>query len=120
MNIQKLMKQAQQMQEKLLQEQGALELEVSVGGGMVTIKMNGLKQLLEVQIDPEVLDPDDPELYHRRKTDKVLGHVNDISYILANNIIAFFVLYMLLFIIGAMVLGLLGLDFMSAAPRPYN
>ena len=60
MNIQKLMKQAQQMQEKLLQEQGALELEVSVGGGMVTLKMNGLKQLLEVKIDPEVLDPEDP------------------------------------------------------------
>jgi DNA-binding YbaB/EbfC family protein len=60
MNIQKLMKQAQQMQEKLVQEQGALELEVSVGGGMVTIKMNGLKQLLDVTIDPEVLDPEDP------------------------------------------------------------
>lgn len=60
MNIQKLMKQAQQMQEKLLLEQGALELEVSVGGGMVTIKMNGLKQLLDVKIDPEVLDPEDP------------------------------------------------------------
>ena len=60
MNIQKLMKQAQEMQEKLLQEQGALELEVSVGGGMVTIKMNGLKQLLDVKIDPEVLDPEDP------------------------------------------------------------
>jgi len=60
MNIQKLMKQAQQMQEKLLQEQGALELDVSVGGGMVTIRMNGLKQLLDVKIDPEVLDPEDP------------------------------------------------------------
>ena len=60
MNIQKLMKQAQQMQEKLLLEQGALELEVSVGGGMVTIRMNGLKQLLDVKIDPEVLDPEDP------------------------------------------------------------
>lgn len=60
MNIQKLMKQAQQMQEKLVEEQGALELEVSVGGGMVTVKMNGLKQLLDVTIDPEVLDPEDP------------------------------------------------------------
>lgn len=60
MNIQKLMKQAQQMQEKLLEEQGALELDVSVGGGMVTIRMNGLKQLLDVKIDPEVLDPEDP------------------------------------------------------------
>ena len=62
MNIQKLMKQAQQMQEKLLQEQGNLELEVSVGGGMVTVKMNGLKQLLDVQIDREVVDPEDPAM----------------------------------------------------------
>jgi hypothetical protein len=62
MNIQKLMKQAQQMQEKLLQEQGTLELEVSVGGGMVTVKMNGLKQLLAVQIDREVVDPEDPRM----------------------------------------------------------
>jgi len=62
MNIQKLMKQAQEMQEKLLREQGALELEVSVGGGMVTVKMNGLKQLLAVQIDAEVVDPEDPAM----------------------------------------------------------
>jgi DNA-binding YbaB/EbfC family protein len=56
------MKQAQQMQEKLMQEQGTLELEVSVGGGMVTVKMNGLKQLLDVQIDREVVDPEDPAM----------------------------------------------------------
>jgi len=62
MNIQKLMKQAQQMQEKLMREQGELELEVSVGGGMVTVKMNGLKQLLGVQIDREVVDPEDPAM----------------------------------------------------------
>ena len=41
MNIQKLMKQAQQMQERLMREQTDLELEVSVGGGMVTVRMNG-------------------------------------------------------------------------------
>ena len=62
MNIQKLMKQAQQMQEKLMREQGSLELEVGVGGGMVTVKMNGLKQLTEVRIDGEVMDPDDPAM----------------------------------------------------------
>ena len=62
MNIQKLMKQAQQMQEKLMREQGNLELEVSVGGGMVVVKMNGLKQLLDVQIDREVVDPEDPSM----------------------------------------------------------
>lgn len=62
MNIQKLMKQAQEMQEKLVREQGSLELEVSVGGGMVTVKMNGLKQLLDVQLDREVVDPEDPAM----------------------------------------------------------
>lgn len=62
MNIQKLMKQAQQMQEKLLREQEALETDVSVGGGMVSIRMNGLKQLLSVQIDPEVVDPADTDM----------------------------------------------------------
>ena len=60
MNIQKLMKQAQQMQEKLQEEQGALTVEASVGGGMVTVTMNGHKQLVGARIDPEVLDPDDP------------------------------------------------------------
>lgn len=62
MNIQKLMKQAQEMQDKLLKEQGNLELEVGVGGGMVTVKVNGLKQVLDVQIDPEVMDPEDPAM----------------------------------------------------------
>lgn len=62
MNIQKLMKQAQQMQEKLQEEQGALTVEASVGGGMVTVTMNGHKQLVAAQIDPEVLDPEDPAM----------------------------------------------------------
>ena len=73
MNIQKLMKQAQQMQEKLLQEQGALEMEVSVGGGLVTVKMNGLKQLVDVRIDPEVMDPEDPGMVG----DLILAAVNE-------------------------------------------
>lgn len=73
MNIQKLMKQAQQMQEKLLQEQGDMVVEASVGGGMVTVKMNGLKQLLEVKIDSEVVDPDDPAML----ADLFLAAVNE-------------------------------------------
>lgn len=73
MNIQKLMKQAQQMQEKLLREQGDLVVEASVGGGMVAVKMNGLKQLLGVSIDSEVLDPDDPAMV----SDLVIAAVNE-------------------------------------------
>lgn len=73
MNIQKLMKQAQQMQEKLLREQGDLVVEANVGGGMVSVKMNGHKQLLGVTIDPEVLDPDDPSMI----SDLVIAAVNE-------------------------------------------
>ena len=51
----------------------ALELDVSVGGGMVTLRMNGLKQLLDVKIDPEVLDPEDPGMI----ADLILAAVNE-------------------------------------------
>ena len=73
MNIQKLMKHAQQMQEKLQREQGDTVVEAIVGGGMVTVKMNGHKQLVAVSIDPEVLDPDDPGMV----SDLVIAAVNE-------------------------------------------
>ena len=60
MNIQKLMRQAQQMQEKMQRELAELVVESSAGGGMVTVKMSGHKNLLGITIDPEVLDPADP------------------------------------------------------------
>jgi DNA-binding YbaB/EbfC family protein len=62
MNLQKLMKQAQQMQEKMQRELAELEIEAAVGGGMVAVKMNGLKDLIAVHIDPEVLDSKDPAM----------------------------------------------------------
>ena len=62
MNIQKMMKQAAQMQEQLQRELAALEVEAAAGGGMVTVRMNGHKQLLAVTIEREVLDPADPEM----------------------------------------------------------
>ena len=49
-----LMKQAQQMQEKMAQEIAQIRVEASAGGGMVTVKMDGNKNLLGVKIDPEV------------------------------------------------------------------
>jgi DNA-binding YbaB/EbfC family protein len=73
MNIQKLMKQAQQMQEKLQREQGDIVVEAIVGGGMVSVKMSGHKQLIGVSIDPEVLDPDDPGMV----SDLVIAAVNE-------------------------------------------
>ena len=62
MDLQKLMKQAQQMQEKLQQELAGLVVDASSGGGMVAVKMNGHKQLLAATIDPEVIDPEDPDM----------------------------------------------------------
>jgi DNA-binding YbaB/EbfC family protein len=53
-NMQQMMRQAQQMQEKLQQEIAQVKVEASAGGGMVTVKMDGQKNLLAVKIDPEV------------------------------------------------------------------
>ena len=54
MNMQAMMKQAQQMQEKMAHEVSLIRVEGSAGGGMVTIKMDGHKNVLGVKIDPEV------------------------------------------------------------------
>ena len=60
-----LMKQAQEMQEQMAraQEEAKNEIgEASAGGGMVTVKANGAGELLEIAIDPRAVDPDDPEM----------------------------------------------------------
>ena len=65
MNIAKMMKQAQQMQKKMaaMQEDlAAQEIEVSVGGGKVTVTANGAGQVQGIKIDPAVVDPDDVEI----------------------------------------------------------
>jgi DNA-binding YbaB/EbfC family protein len=72
-NIRQLMKQAQQMQEKMKRELAELVVEASVGGGMVTVKMSGHKQLVGVSIDPEIMDPDDASMLE----DLVLAAVNE-------------------------------------------
>ena len=51
--MQQMMRQAQQMQEKLQQEIAQIRVEASAGGGMVTVHMDGQKNLLSVKIDPE-------------------------------------------------------------------
>jgi len=53
-NMQQMMRQAQQMQEKLQEEIRQIRVEASAGGGMVTVHMDGQKNLLSVKIDPEV------------------------------------------------------------------
>jgi DNA-binding YbaB/EbfC family protein len=53
-NMQQMMRQAQQMQEKLQQEIAQIKVDATAGGGMISVKMDGQKNLLEVKIDPEV------------------------------------------------------------------
>jgi nucleoid-associated protein EbfC len=53
-NMQAMMKQAQQMQQRLQEEIAQIRVEASAGGGMVTVKMDGNKNCLGVKIDPEV------------------------------------------------------------------
>ena len=76
MDFEKLLQQAQQMQEQLIkaQEEAKNEIvEASAGGGMVTVKANGAGELVELKIDPKAIDPDDPEML----ADMVTAAVNE-------------------------------------------
>ena len=53
-NMQAMMKQAQQMQQRLQEEVAQIRVEASAGGGMITVKMDGHKNVTGVKIDPEV------------------------------------------------------------------
>ncbi|GGE85914.1 DNA-binding YbaB/EbfC family protein [Priestia taiwanensis] len=75
-NMNKMMKQMQQMQKKMVQAQEELAVTViegTAGGGMVTVVANGQKQILEVKIKEEVVDPEDIEMLQ----DLVLAATND-------------------------------------------
>jgi DNA-binding YbaB/EbfC family protein len=75
-NMGNLMKQAQQIQAKiakLREELGERSIEVSSGGGMVTVVVNGRQELLCIRIDPEVINPNDSEMLQ----DLILAAVND-------------------------------------------
>jgi len=61
MNIQKMMAQAQAMQNKVQAELAALKIEAAAGGGLVTVEMSGHKEPLSVRIDPSAVDPKDVE-----------------------------------------------------------
>jgi nucleoid-associated protein EbfC len=58
-NIQQMMKQAQQMQDRLQKQMAELRVEGNAGGGMVTVVINGAKQVQSLTIDPEVVSKDD-------------------------------------------------------------
>ena len=73
MNIQSMMKQAQEMQERLKKQMSELRVEATAGGGMVTVTMNGTKQLESIKIDPEVVSKDDVEMLQ----DLIVAAIND-------------------------------------------
>lgn len=71
-----IMKQAQQMQQKMLkiqEEMAERTVEASVGGGMVTVVANGRSEVISVKIEPQAVDPDDIEMLE----DLVLAGVNE-------------------------------------------
>ena len=75
-NMQGVLKQAQKMQELMAELQADLdqrEYDFTVGGGMITIKMNGKKEMQSIEIKPEVVDPDDIEMLQ----DLIVAGVNE-------------------------------------------
>ena len=73
--LQQILTQFRQMQEGLQKQVETVHVEASAGGGMVTVKMNGQKQLTEIRIDPEVFSGKDQELLQ----DLVRAAVNEAS-----------------------------------------
>ena len=73
MNIQQMMKQAQEMQERLKQQMADLRVEATAGGGMVTVVMNGTKQVQSITIDPDVVSREELEMLQ----DLIVAAVND-------------------------------------------
>lgn len=75
-NMNNMMKQVQKMQKQMQEAQEAIELkefEVSAGGGAINVKINGKKEIVAINIKPEVVDPDDVEMLE----DLILAAVNE-------------------------------------------
>jgi nucleoid-associated protein EbfC len=72
-NIATVMQQAKQMQEQVQKRMAEMRVEASSGGGMVTVVVNGSKQLQSLRIDPEVVSRDDVEMLQ----DLILAAIND-------------------------------------------
>ena len=71
--MQQMMKQAQQMQERLQKQMSDARVEGNAGGGMVTVVMNGAKQVQSLRIDPEVVSKEDVEMLQ----DLIVAALND-------------------------------------------
>ena len=75
MNIKQLMKQAQQMQEQMQRQMSTIKVEGTSGGGMVKVEMSGNKEVLNITIDKEAVDPEDVDMLQ----DLVKAAVNEAS-----------------------------------------
>ncbi|MDY5051903.1 MAG: YbaB/EbfC family nucleoid-associated protein [Candidatus Mucispirillum faecigallinarum] len=76
MNMQQIMRQAQKMQKKMEEAQAEAAsqvVEASAGGGMVSVKVNGKQELLEIVIEKDVVNPDDVEMLQ----DLIVAAVNE-------------------------------------------
>lgn len=73
MNIQAMLQQAREMQERLQEQMAGLRVEATAGGGMVTVVVNGAKQLQSLRIDPEVVSKEDVEMLQ----DLIVAAVNE-------------------------------------------
>ena len=68
-----MMRQAQEMQQRLQKQMAEMRVEATAGGGMVTVVVNGAKQLQSIKIDPEVVSKDDVEMLQ----DLIVAAIND-------------------------------------------
>ena len=73
MNLQNMMKQAQQMQERMQKQMEEMRIEATAGGGMVTVVINGAKQVQSLKLDPEAVSKDDVEMLQ----DLILAALNE-------------------------------------------
>lgn len=74
-NLQKMLKTAKEMQERLQKEMAELRVEGSSGGGMVKVTMDGQKHIISIQIEPEVVSKDELEMLQ----DLIVAALNDAS-----------------------------------------
>ena len=72
-NLQKMLKQAKEMQDRIQRESAEMRVEGSSGGGMVTVTLDGTKNLISITIDPEVVDKDDVDMLQ----DLIVAAFND-------------------------------------------
>ncbi|HLG13541.1 MAG TPA: YbaB/EbfC family nucleoid-associated protein [Blastocatellia bacterium] len=75
LDFEEMMKQAKQMQDDMLREMQQTRVDASAGGGIVTVAMNGAKELVDIRIDPDVVKSGDVEMLQ----DLIVAAVNEAS-----------------------------------------